>query len=182
MGPRYLASEKGQGLVEFALVLPLLLLMVAGIIDLGKAFGYKNDLTHLANSAARQASVNAVPPGSCCTTITAYVMSTAPNELQNGNTTSVPDHPNPTTITYQFTDNTAGNTTHHCKGDPVKVTVSVRYAFGLGIVPGIHLLKTVSSSATMRMENNYDAVVPGNNKFVATGYPGAGDAPSGTCP
>ena len=55
---RELVRQEGVALIEFALVLPLLLLLVLGVIDFGKAFNYKNDETHLANQAARYAAVN----------------------------------------------------------------------------------------------------------------------------
>ena len=38
-------DESGQALVEFALVLPLLLLLVLGMVDFGKAYNYWNDVT-----------------------------------------------------------------------------------------------------------------------------------------
>jgi len=52
---RALRDEKGQGLVELALVLPLLLLILLGIADLGRAFYY----TVLITGAAREAAVYA---------------------------------------------------------------------------------------------------------------------------
>ena len=42
--------EAGVALVEFALVLPLLLVILFGMLDFGKAFNYWIDTTHLANS------------------------------------------------------------------------------------------------------------------------------------
>ena len=45
-------SEKGQAMVEFALLLPILLLIFSGIINFGWVFG--NQL--LANNAAREAA------------------------------------------------------------------------------------------------------------------------------
>lgn len=47
-----LKDESGQAIVEFALVLPILLLLVCGIIDFGWIFG--NQL--LANNACREAT------------------------------------------------------------------------------------------------------------------------------
>lgn len=47
-----LKSEKGQAMVEFALVLPILLLLLGGIIDFGWIFG--NQL--LADNAVREAA------------------------------------------------------------------------------------------------------------------------------
>ena len=54
-------SEAGVALVEFALVLPLLLLLLFGMLDFGKAFNYWIDETHLANEGARWAGVNKNP-------------------------------------------------------------------------------------------------------------------------
>ena len=69
-------SDQGQTLVEFALILPILLLLVIGIFDFGSAFNSKNDLNFLANTAARYAEVNSCTP--CGTqTIADYVKSTA---------------------------------------------------------------------------------------------------------
>jgi Flp pilus assembly protein TadG len=49
-------DERGQSLVEMALVLPLLLLLVAGIIDLGRAFNNYIIITNAAREGARAAS------------------------------------------------------------------------------------------------------------------------------
>src|SRR5437762_882401 len=62
---KIMSGQRGQALVETAIAVPLLLVLVLGIVDLGKAFNYSNDLTHLANEAARYATVNyCVPDGS----------------------------------------------------------------------------------------------------------------------
>jgi Flp pilus assembly protein TadG len=58
---RRLKGERGSVLVEFALILPILLLVLFGIVDVGKAFNYWNDETHLANEASRWAVVNKDP-------------------------------------------------------------------------------------------------------------------------
>ena len=47
--------------MEFALVLPLLLLLVFGMLDFGKAYNYWNDATHLTAEGARYAAVNRKP-------------------------------------------------------------------------------------------------------------------------
>lgn len=54
-------AEDGQALVEFALVVPLLLLLVLGIIDFGRAINYWNDENHVANMGARFAIVGSAP-------------------------------------------------------------------------------------------------------------------------
>jgi Flp pilus assembly protein TadG len=49
-------SERGASLIETALVLPLLLLLVAGIVDLGGAFNSYIIVTNAAREGARYAS------------------------------------------------------------------------------------------------------------------------------
>jgi hypothetical protein len=53
--------EDGVALVEFALVLPLLLLLIFGILEFGRAVNYWIDANHLANVAARWAAVDTNP-------------------------------------------------------------------------------------------------------------------------
>jgi len=48
-------SRRGQSLVEFALVLPLLVLVVALAVDLGRAFYFEVTTTEAARTAAREA-------------------------------------------------------------------------------------------------------------------------------
>ncbi len=50
--------SKGQGLVEFALVLPLFLVLVMGIMDLGLSVFAYNSITNAAREGARLAIVN----------------------------------------------------------------------------------------------------------------------------
>ncbi len=53
--------EGGQALVEFALIMPLFLLIVMGIIQFGIAINYWLDMQRLANQGARWAVVNQWP-------------------------------------------------------------------------------------------------------------------------
>jgi len=57
----HLADSRGAALVELALVLPLLLVVVFGMLDFGKAFNEWIDETHLANDGARLAAVSYCP-------------------------------------------------------------------------------------------------------------------------
>ncbi|GHH97576.1 TadE/TadG family type IV pilus assembly protein [Neobacillus kokaensis] len=50
-------SEKGQSLVEFALILPLLVMLVLGIIDFGRIFHAYLTIDHAGREAARAASI-----------------------------------------------------------------------------------------------------------------------------
>ncbi|MDR3599018.1 MAG: pilus assembly protein [Desulfosporosinus sp.] len=52
-----LKKENGQSLVEFALILPILLLLVFSIIDFGMLFYTKNQLETISYNAARTISL-----------------------------------------------------------------------------------------------------------------------------
>lgn len=57
-GRTKLKDELGQGLVEFALVVPMLLILVFGIAEFGRAWMTKNILTGAAREAVRIAVVS----------------------------------------------------------------------------------------------------------------------------
>ena len=52
-------GERGQALAEFALVLPLMLLFIAGIVELGRAWNIKQVVTDAAREGARYAVADA---------------------------------------------------------------------------------------------------------------------------
>jgi Flp pilus assembly protein TadG len=63
---RLLRAEDGQAVVELALALPILMVVVLGIVDFGKAVNYWNDENHIANLTARYAAVGRLPEyGEC---------------------------------------------------------------------------------------------------------------------
>jgi Flp pilus assembly protein TadG len=49
--------ERGASLVEFAIVLPVLLLIIVGIIDFGRAYGAKQELIHATREGVRVLAV-----------------------------------------------------------------------------------------------------------------------------
>ena len=55
---KILKSEKGQSMVEFALVVPLLLTILCGIIDMGWAYSNKYSIESAAFSGVRYAVIN----------------------------------------------------------------------------------------------------------------------------
>jgi TadE-like protein len=64
------SRERGQALVEFALIAPLFLVLVVGIIQFGIGLNYWLDLNRIANQGARWAVVNhgwktPTPPYTC---------------------------------------------------------------------------------------------------------------------
>jgi Flp pilus assembly protein TadG len=56
------SRRRGQALVEFALIIPLFLLLLVGIFDLGRAVFAFNTLTNAAREGARIAIVNQYEP------------------------------------------------------------------------------------------------------------------------
>jgi len=149
-------SESGVALVEFALVLPLLLLLLFAILDFGKAFNYWIDETHLANEAARWAEVNNNPGSGAGKTLQQYTLAQADtSELRNGGTSSVPTA---AAVTVCFPNGTSN------VGDPVQVKVSTSYNWLPFIGNRIGLTKvTLTGSATMRLEavpTNYSSNGP----------------------
>jgi Flp pilus assembly protein TadG len=136
-----LRREDGQALVEFALVLPILLLVLLGIVDFSRATNYWDDATHLANLGARVAAVGTIPSDDCSGSgsVAAYVKCRAqkdyPAELYNTMSVCV-TQPGSATLT---------------PGSPVKVTVSATFNW----MPYLHFLGAstgFTGSATMRLE------------------------------
>ena len=57
-GRKQIRHESGQGMAELAIILPLLLVILFGILDLGRSFYTYISLTNAAREAARYAAVN----------------------------------------------------------------------------------------------------------------------------
>jgi len=145
-----LGSEEGVALVEFALVLPILALLLFAMIDFGKAFNYWIDETHLANEGARWAVVDRNPGGG---SLQQYLVDQATtDELRNGGTASIA---NPAEVCISFPNGTSN------VGDPVLVTVSATYNWLPIIGNRIGVTQTtISGSSHMRLEavpTNYSA-------------------------
>jgi Flp pilus assembly protein TadG len=54
-------SERGAAAVEFALVLPVLLLLLLGVVEFGRVYNAQMQLTAAARDGARVMSINSVP-------------------------------------------------------------------------------------------------------------------------
>jgi hypothetical protein len=129
-------NEAGAALVEFVLVLPLLLVLLLGMLDLGKAFNYWIDETHLAHTAARFAAVNKNPgPGA---SLQESIESQADtDELRDA-------------IEVCISFPGAGGAV---VGEPVQVTVRSEYTFLGFIADRLDITDTtISATSTMRLE------------------------------
>jgi Flp pilus assembly protein TadG len=147
-----LRNERGQAMVEFALLLPLVLAVVVGIVTFGRAMNYDEQATHLANEAARFAMVDQVPAGATGS-LGQWVRSQVDTpELKNG-TGSVSGVPSVCVSLPNGTSNV---------GDPIKVAMTFTFSWTPILkIPGAST--TMTRSATMRIE------VPPTNSFFATG-------------
>jgi Flp pilus assembly protein TadG len=142
--PQSLGSEQGQTLVEFALILPILLLLVVGMFDFGSAFNQKNELNFLANAAARYAEVNS------CTGCASNGKSTIAKQVQ-GTASGLGSTPS---ITFCLAPRPDGVTNDGSVGNPLKVTANVPFNW-LGVnIPGLPtgpLAGGLTSSVTVRI-------------------------------
>jgi hypothetical protein len=137
-------GENGAALVEFALVLPILLMLLLGMLEFGRAMNYWIDTTHLANVAARWAAVGK-NPGDGATLCDSIREQADTDELRSGDTTSVPA---PVSVGLSFPDGTD-------VGDPVRADVSVEYVWLPFLGDAIELVSTtLTGSATMRLERD----------------------------
>ena len=133
-------SERGTALVEFALIAPLLFLLIFGIIDFGRALDYYNQVTQLAGQGARAAAVYRNPDGTSITSGTSLQCQliqkyTAQPELKNGEVVTITQTPNNV-------------------GDPVQVKVSYQFHFLplIGVAANALGGLTLSSTQTERAE------------------------------
>jgi TadE-like protein len=180
--PRLNEGERGAALVEFVLVLPLVLLLLFGMVDFGKAFNYWNDETHLANEAARQAVVNRCPSCSSGQKINDWIRTEADSaELRNGGTQSVSSPGLNVCIWFpKNTDPSDDPVRDHAVGDPVQVVVHAQYNWLAYLVgQGLPLHSDIAGTATMRLEQPYKA--NGSDAFTTGPAAAPKTDASGTC-
>src|SRR5688572_30313620 len=132
---RRLRSERGQAAVEFAMVVPMLCVVIIAILHFGKVMNYWLDLNHVASEGARKAAVNTFTTDAEYDTWIRSRLETG--ELKTGGTTSIPD---PAEVNLCLPE--GGDV-----GDPVTVQVNADYS-----LPFIGATITLRGSATMRLE------------------------------
>lgn len=141
-----LRSERGAELIEFALVLPLLLMILLGIVDFGFLFQRMQVMTNAAREGARMAVLPGYKPGDVDFRVRDFVRTggvpTTPENLK----ISVTDVPIPTTTTPPPSP---------MKGIRVEVTYTHQYLF-IGpiakLLGGSFASVPVSGVAIMRNE------------------------------
>jgi len=135
---RRLREERGQSLVEFAVVLPVLIVIILGIVYFGKYEDYSNQATQLAETGVRYAAVDSCPTG--CSSLASYIVSQGSPELANGSS----DVTKATAYIYQ-----PSSATSYITGQPIRVCIvsTVRYP-----TPAGTLSFQLTQAATMRIE------------------------------
>ena len=117
-------GERGQDLIELALVLPLVLVIVMGIVDLGRAF---NTYMVVVNAAREGARTAAIDPSATSTIREAALRETRRAGMSDG------------AVTVTITPASVGN--------PVQVTVQTSFPLLSGVLP----VGTIPLSASVQM-------------------------------
>jgi TadE-like protein len=159
-----LEREDGAAMIELALVMPLLLILLLGMVDFGKAYNAWVDETHLANEGARLAAVNYTPPSGWpagCSSdptggLACYIQQRVDlKELKTGRATSTPQYANqqnPAKVCISFPS--VGHV-NPLVGDPVQVTITTDYQWLYFLTANLHLpggATKVIGNASMRLE------------------------------
>jgi hypothetical protein len=139
--------ERGQALVEFALIAPLFLALVVGVVQFAVALNFWFDLQRLANQGARSAAVNCGAGGNQCgsTTLVNYLSArTSSNPegqvISSGNT---PD------VEVCYVPPFTGEGGFAGAGDAVRVRLTERYR--LQAIVGLAKVD-LTATTTMRLE------------------------------
>jgi Flp pilus assembly protein TadG len=122
--------ENGASLIEFALLMPLLILLILGIVEFGWLFSQNNDVKHGAREGARSAAVN-LGDNSVLLARTCDSMDLASN-----------------IVTVQFTDSAGGNIGEAASVSVVATPTSLS---GLGLIEAL-MPTTLTSTIEFRLE------------------------------
>jgi Flp pilus assembly protein TadG len=142
-------NRRGQALAEFALVLPLVLLFIAGIIEMGRAWNIKQAVTDAAREGARYTVVKdaAIPDLAAVQAKVEERLALASIEESD--------------IVFSSADPTCAvvaDCFHNDFGYGKEMTVSVSTQFQMGLIgallgwAGAPSVVTISTNATMRNE------------------------------
>jgi hypothetical protein len=142
-----LKLQSGSNIVEFAFILPLLLLVVFGIIDFGLALYDKSVITYASREGARIGSVykpgNRQNDADIVTTVTNYCTGRLVSAVK----------PSPLVRVSISRDDLDANGTPS-SGDRVQVTVQYDYTYFVPykVVPWGNRLRTIGAVELMRLE------------------------------
>lgn len=128
---KVLGNEKGQSLVEFSIILPLLLLVVMAIIEFGMMFNSYISIQNASREGARSGIV-----GSSDTDIQNLIISTSPNL-------------DPSKLTINITPDEGRRTS----GASITVTLTYNYNLTVPIISSLFTnVIVLNAQTTMRIE------------------------------
>jgi len=142
-------GERGQALAEFALVLPLILFFIAGIIEFGRAWNIKQAVTDAAREGARYTVVKDVDIPTLADVQAKIEERLALASIEESDIVFSSADPACTVVANCF---------HNDVGYGKEMTVSVSTQFQMGLVgvllgwAGAPSVVTISTNATMRNE------------------------------
>jgi Flp pilus assembly protein TadG len=139
---RLRGEDDGVALIEFALVLPLLLLLVTGIIQFGLVFNRYITLTDAVRSGARQLSLGRGLSDPCDAAITQTINSALNVNLQASQVTATLLSPD-TCGSGTYPNRTGGNMV---QGDQSTVTATIPYTLRIFGIPVFNGNLTASAS------------------------------------
>ena len=150
---RLRSEERGAAVAELALVMPVVLLLLLGIIDFGKAINYWIDQTHLANEGARLAVVNSNPGSGAGKTLQQYLLDQADSGELHGDVQGTQRSVHGASVNICFyTASGDTSTTTPVAGDTVVVFLRYDYNWLRGFpFPG-NPSTTIGGKSAMRLE------------------------------
>jgi hypothetical protein len=144
---RGIRDERGQTLVEFALLLPVFLILIVGIINFGIGLNFWLDMQRIANQGARWAAVNSYPgcprystPGAGCAAPGAFQTFLSNQKIAKGEVVQP-------IICFE---STSGGGSAPVAGDPVRVQITRQYPLRIPFFDFARV--TLHARATMRTE------------------------------
>lgn len=142
-------GDRGVALVEFAIIAPLLFLLIFGIMEFGWTFYQLNDVRQGAREAARLAAVNYRTSAVSGSTQTQQIVDEVCNRMEEGS--------------IDMTIALNGTTV----GDAVAVTIEREYKPLTGFLKSIYNPRSINSTVKTRLEQDADFVdEPNEPDFV----------------
>lgn len=132
-------DRRGATAVEFAIIVPVFLLLLGGIIEFGQAFRAQHALTNAARRGGRAASLT----GSTNTAVT--------TTIRNDLVSSLGVLSTDVTVAIRINSNSTAQLTSAVTGDVVEVTVSLPYN-----KVGVNFYSNRFSSTTLRAVASYE--------------------------
>lgn len=136
-------ETRGQSVLEFALVLPILLLLVLGTVEIGWLMN-----VHLAAANAAREGARAAAVGKTTSAIDTRVNAALPSYI----TATITKEKSSTGVSNSFTALGDGTTYNNAaNGDFVRVTITITHKQLTNFLPGLTGM-TITKSVTMRRE------------------------------